>query len=202
MAKYLYSEDQCVVVLDGTYRYIQKSSNFEFQRLSYSGQKKRNLYKPFFCVTTTGKIISVFGPFTANTSDAKIIKEVIELDVFEDLFETGDYFLVDRGFRDSITVLESKGFVTLMPSFLEKNKSQLSTLEANKSRLCTKQRGIVERVFGRLRSHFKYFANRSQNKSLKTDFRDLLNVCSVLNAYFPPIISDSGYKEEISNRLK
>ena len=89
-----------------------------------------------------------------------------------------------------------------MPLFLEKNKSQLSTSEANKSRLCTKQRGIVERVFGRLQSHFKYYANRSQNKSLKTDFRDLLNVCSVLNTYFLPIISDSGYEEEISNRLK
>lgn len=39
------SNDQIAVVVDGTYLYVQKSTNNEFQRRSYSMHKYRNLVK-------------------------------------------------------------------------------------------------------------------------------------------------------------
>ena len=49
------------VLADGTYCNMQKSSNFYFQRVTYSGQKKRHLVKPFVICCTDGYIIDIFG---------------------------------------------------------------------------------------------------------------------------------------------
>ena len=48
--------DQVCVALDGTYLYIQKSSNNTFQRRTYSMHKHRHLLKPMI-VTATVRII-------------------------------------------------------------------------------------------------------------------------------------------------
>ena len=45
---FLKDKDQFVLIADGTYCYKQKGANHEFQRSTWSGQKKRNLIKPFF----------------------------------------------------------------------------------------------------------------------------------------------------------
>ncbi len=50
-----------ILVIDGTYLYTEKSSSdIEFQRQTYSGQKKRNLIKPMMVVATDGTLISDF----------------------------------------------------------------------------------------------------------------------------------------------
>ncbi|XP_052706742.1 uncharacterized protein LOC128182176 [Crassostrea angulata] len=65
LAKELFSPtiNQAILVLDGTYIYVQKSSQFSFQRRSYSMQKQRHLLKPMMIVTTTGYIVSAIGPY-------------------------------------------------------------------------------------------------------------------------------------------
>lgn len=45
-------DDQVVVVMDGTYLFVQKSSNNEFQRRSFSMHKHRNLIKPMITTAT------------------------------------------------------------------------------------------------------------------------------------------------------
>uniref|UniRef100_K1Q842 Uncharacterized protein n=1 Tax=Magallana gigas TaxID=29159 RepID=K1Q842_MAGGI len=52
--------------------------------------------------------------------------------------EEDDVFIVDRGFRDSLTYLEELGIQVKMPSSMEKGEKQLSTDAANTSRLVTK----------------------------------------------------------------
>lgn len=52
--------------------------------------------------------------------------------------EEDDVFIVDRGYRDSLTYLEELGIQVKMPSFMEKGEKQLSTDAANTSRLVTK----------------------------------------------------------------
>ncbi|KAK3087266.1 hypothetical protein FSP39_003827 [Pinctada imbricata] len=62
ITKTLFSEDpdrQVILVLDGTYIYINKSGNFKFQRQSFSLHKGRPLVKPMVIVSTTGYFISV-----------------------------------------------------------------------------------------------------------------------------------------------
>ena len=45
-------DDQAIIVMDGTYLYVQKSSNNSFQRRSFSMHKYRNLIKPMIVTAT------------------------------------------------------------------------------------------------------------------------------------------------------
>ena len=45
-------DDQVIVVMDGTYLFVQKSSNNQFQRRSFSMHKHRNLVKPMITTAT------------------------------------------------------------------------------------------------------------------------------------------------------
>ena len=72
------STDELMLICDDTYAHHQKSNNNEYQRKSYSGQKKVLLCKPFTICTTTGRVLDMAGPFYANHSDAGIIKNLIE----------------------------------------------------------------------------------------------------------------------------
>ena len=46
------NNQQVVVVMDGTYLYVQKSANNELQRHTYSMHKHRHLVKPMIITTT------------------------------------------------------------------------------------------------------------------------------------------------------
>ena len=66
------------MVFDGTYLRHQKSKNNEYQRKSYSDQKKYPLVKPFTICTTDGFVVDVPGPFLATENDARIMKKVMD----------------------------------------------------------------------------------------------------------------------------
>lgn len=70
--------DILMTIWDGTYIYCFKSTNYEFQKQTFSGQKKRNFLRPMVCVTTNGYIIDIFGPFAATDNDAKCMKLILD----------------------------------------------------------------------------------------------------------------------------
>lgn len=106
--------------------------------------------KPFIIVCTDGYIINVLGPYPATTSDATIMKtEFQDGKPLREYFQRGDAFILDRGFRDSIPLL--KQCTTYVPASLEEGETQLSTIEANKSRAVTIYRWVVEVVNGRFK---------------------------------------------------
>jgi hypothetical protein len=120
------TESQAIVVFDGTYIYIQKSGNFHFQRRTYSLHKGRPLVKPMVVVTTTGYFVTVVGPYLsdAKNNDASILKHMINTNV-EDIkswVREDDIFVVDRGFRDALELLEDLGIKAEMPCFLPKGQ--------------------------------------------------------------------------------
>jgi hypothetical protein len=97
---------QAILILDGTYIYINKSGNFKFQRQSYSVHKGRPLVKPMVIVSSTGYFVSVLGPYIARNNDASILNHILKKNI-EDIHVQGwvhedDVFVVDRGFRDSL----------------------------------------------------------------------------------------------------
>ena len=136
------SSSQVILVLDGTYIYIQKSNNFAFQRRSFSFHKGRPLMKPMIVVTTSGYFVTVMGPYLADqkNNDASILNHMMKTNV-EDIktwVNEEDVFIVDRGFRDSLALLEELGIQAEMPAFMNKGEKQMSTENANASRLVTK----------------------------------------------------------------
>lgn len=134
-----------ILVLDGTYIYIHKSGNFKFQRQSFSLHKGRPLVKPMIIVSTTGYFVSVLGPYIARNNDATILNHIMHsnLEDIRSWVQEEDIFVVDRGFRDSLDCLEQMGINAKMPSFLNKGDKQMSTENANTSRLVTKVWNII-----------------------------------------------------------
>ena len=59
-------EDNLMLILDGTYLYIQKPSDLEFQKLAYSVQKNRHLLKVMMIITTSGYVVEARGLYAAD----------------------------------------------------------------------------------------------------------------------------------------
>ena len=150
------NNEQAILVLDGTYIYINKSNNFQFQRRSYSMHKGRPLVKPMVIVSTTGYYISVLGPYFADSknNDASILNHIISNNIEEikNWVRPTDIFVVDRGFRDSIQLLEDLGIQAEIPAFMKKGDKQMTCEEANTSRLVTKV--FQNNVEGNIRNRY------------------------------------------------
>ena len=194
------SPPPAILVIDGTYIYIEKSSKFQFQRRSYSMHKHRPLVKPMVFVSTTGYIVSVIGPYLADTknNDAHILKDIMyrNEEQIRSWLKENDIFIVDRGFRDSLSMLERLGIRTEMPSFLQKGQSQHTVEDSNTSRLVTKIRWVVESVNGRLKT-WKYLNNIIPNSQIPHIQDDLKTVCAICNKFMKPLVSCNEESETL-----
>lgn len=94
-------QPEVILVLDGTYIYIEKSNNFHFQRRSYSMHKGRPLVKPMVIVTTTGYYISIIGPYLADykNNDASILNHILKTNIenIRSWIKEDDMFVEDSG---------------------------------------------------------------------------------------------------------
>ncbi|CAF4544216.1 unnamed protein product [Rotaria socialis] len=146
------STDTTIIIIDRTHLHIQKSRNNKFERKTF------NLCYVVACI---GSFM-----FNFNNNDAGITKDILLRNTSNILswLKEHDILAVDRGFRDSICVMEALGLEATIPSFLD-GRRQFSAEEANESRCITKIRWVVE-VANRCLKQFKYFANTIQNSSL------------------------------------
>lgn len=193
-----------ITIWDGTYIYIDKSANYEFQKSTFSGQKNRNFLRPMVCVTTNGLIIDVFGPFEAIRNDAKCMKAILENDPsVSQLFQPGDVFIFDRGFRDCLEEIAAMDCVAKTPEFIKKNQptDQLTTEQANRSRLVTKTRFVVELRNGNIKTIFSVFAQQWSTVCLRHLGDDLRIAAALINKYFQKVVADKGNEECVSNAM-
>jgi hypothetical protein len=107
--------------------------------------------------------------------------------------------VVDRGFRDSVDVMEGLGLDVALPSFLN-GRRQFTTSEANQSRCVTKVRWVVEAANARLKQ-FKFFSNKVQNSSLPHLEKYISIACSIINRYRPPIKVSTAEDIEVGQKI-
>jgi hypothetical protein len=110
-----------------------------------------------------------------------------------------DVVVVDRGFRDSVNIMEGLGLEVAMPPFLERRR-QFSTTESNQSRCITKVRWIVEAVNGQMKQ-FKFLSNTIQNSSLPHLEAYISIVCSIINRYRLPMVTSNVQNEKIGQQM-
>lgn len=129
-------ERRLCLICDGTYNYIEKPADFELQRKTFSGHKKRNLLKPLYIVLPTGYILEAAGPYfcDAKNNDAANIRHHYKHSDLLLFLEEEDYFLFDRGYRDVVDETEENGQSVFMPSLLTGKRTHFTTEEANSSR--------------------------------------------------------------------
>ncbi len=107
--------------------------------------------------------------------------------------------VVDRGFRDSISVMQALGLDVAMPPFLD-GRRQFPAEEANQSRCITKVRWVVEAANRRIKQ-FKYFANTIQNSSLGYLESDISIACALINRYQPPMATSKPEDAEVCKTI-
>ena len=67
-------------------------------------------------------------------------------------YKKNDILILDRGFCDSVDVLNEIGFFTKFPAFLGANQKHFCTKDDNETKLVTKIRQAVESVNARLKT--------------------------------------------------
>lgn len=195
-------DDELGLVCDATYLYHEKSENNDYQRKSYSGQKKKPLCKPFTVCTTNGYIVDIFGPFYANQNDAQILDQLLsEPNGLKNILKEGDSFFLDRGFRDVIGKLEDLKFKAHMPA-LKGQRKQLTTAEANASRMVTLVRWVVEAVHGVMGQKYKLLHNQFDNKMIP-NARSYCRIAGFLvNTFGKRYLSEVSSSDEVINQIK
>jgi hypothetical protein len=153
--------------------------------------------------TTTGYIISTYGPYLSDSSnnDAAMQKDILinNKDGILNWIAENDIVVVDRGFRDSTGMMKALGLDVCMPDFLN-GRHRFDALEANRSRFISKIRWVVESANGRLK-HFKWLNQTIQNSTIP-QVRDYLQIaCALVNAYRQPAISSSSNDDQITTKM-
>lgn len=197
--------NKLITVIDGSYVYIYKSSNFGFQIDTYSPHKYQNLLKVFMVVCSDGYIIDVTGPHGAKKSDASISLDILnnEEHPFHVFFNQGDIFILDRGFRDAMDELEAFGYEAHMPASVAVGETQLTTSQANESRMLTMVRWVVEVINGRIKRDFKLFRQEYFHNAMSHMFADFRIAAALTNAFHVPIkdnIQAPAFLERIALR--
>jgi hypothetical protein len=200
--------NELMVIADGTYLYCHKSKYNNLQRKQYSMQKHRNLVKPFVVCTTNGKIIDTFGFFPATQNDATILDTILKSNEkhckeFSSLLQPNDHIIVDRGFRESIPMLQnSYKLKTHMPCCIPTKQKQLTAFEANSTRYVTKSRCVVESINAQLKTRFRANDKVHLNVTLPHAMDDLRISGALLNRFSTQYVSDKGNEQTILSNMK
>lgn len=197
---------RAIVIIDGTYAYIEKSSNFRELRQTYCVHKHEHLVKPIMMVAPDGYILSIQGPYFSDfqNNDARILIDQFNRNLgdMENWIQPGDIFLVDRGYRDAIPFLNEREVVCKMPISLGNGQRQFTTEEANGNRLITKSRWVVESRNGHLRSKFKFFDKKIEKAHIPELNKYLLIAGAIINRYHPLIRMEDATVENAQRMLR
>ncbi|RNA19707.1 vacuolar sorting-associated 13c [Brachionus plicatilis] len=207
---------ELVIICDGTYTHIEKSFNNEMQYRTYSVQKSTSLIKPFIICCSDGYIIDCYGAFDANLNDASILKYVLSKDQNlknKILLPGKTKIILDRGFRDVVELLMQEfEYDVRIPTCYQIEKSedeqekngckskQLSSEQANKTRIVTKCRFIIEKKIGDIKK-FQALDNVRNTVigHIQIDYRI---ACAMLNFYHKPCCPDEKIVVKIARRIK
>jgi hypothetical protein len=148
-----------------------------------------------------GKIIDIFGPFPATWNDATITKRIIEHTDLTQHLQRKDLLIVDRGFRDAVNDMEREGYVVAMPVCSVHQGKQMSKYDANKSRIVTKVRYIVEVQNMRLK-RFRSLERVGKNKSLGSLRADIRIVACLLNETLVLFEYEPGTESYVAATIK
>ncbi|KYM96864.1 hypothetical protein ALC62_12474 [Cyphomyrmex costatus] len=171
---------------------------------SYCVHKGRHLVKPVLIVAPDGYILDIQGPYFSDSrnNDAAILQNEADADRMLRWFQEDDIVIVDRGYRDAIDLLRRLGITWKMPALLPRNQCQLSTDEANESRLVTKQRWIVEARNGHLKLIFK-FLQQTISMHHVPNLGDFCRIAgAIINRYHPTIEMEGADAEKAYEMLE
>lgn len=115
-------------------------------------------------------------------------------------FCDGDILNVDRGYRDATELLDRLGIIWKMPALLQQGRNQLTTEEANDSRLVTKTRWIIEARNGHIKLIFKFFQQIIPIPHL-SNLGDFYRITGAIINRYHPVIEMQGANAELARQM-
>ncbi|KAK3098190.1 hypothetical protein FSP39_017068 [Pinctada imbricata] len=111
--------------------------------------------------------------------------------------ETPGFHVVSTRFpRDALPFLSSLGINAEMPAFMKKGETQMSTEDANCSRLVTKIRWVVESANARIKRW--RFLDRTLTTNQIPFIREYIRiVCAISNKYFRPLSNGNEDEDQV-----
>lgn len=195
--------NQCTahIILDGTYIFIEKSKSHQSQKGTYNSHKKRNYVKVMVGTAPDGFIIFVAGPFMAGANDASITSTLLSENIPAlKNFQPEDVAIVDRGFRDCVVDLVNKGFIVKTPACSALG-TQLTTKEANKTRLVTRVRFDIERMNGVMKNTWKTFGAVYESQKVPVMMTDFEIASALINRKKTSLARTDASSELIAARM-
>ncbi|CAF1086611.1 unnamed protein product [Rotaria sordida] len=202
-----------VICMDSFPIYIEKPGDFTLQKLTWSSQTLRNCIK-FHCITTLdGTFVGIQGGYgaTGHNNEESIInsltndKYAIDNDdddniyhnhmaqtlFFKKILKNNDILILDRGY----TRMNKRQYQIKIPPSIDKGKTQLSTKQANESRLVTFHRNVVERAIGRLKK-WKLLKNRVVHQYVVKLDKIVSTLASTINKFDEPLYKNFSKKNK------
>ena len=134
------------VVLDATEIAIEKASNVNGQRMTFSTYKNRNTLKTLVGISPRGQVTFVSDCYGGATSDRQIIERSSLVKDGKALFKRGDSIMADRGIM--VQDLFASMDVHVNTPTTMKGRNQLPAHIVIKDRRISSKRIHVERVIG------------------------------------------------------
>lgn len=139
------------VILDATEIPIEKPSNVNAQRMTFSSYKNRNTLKTMVGVSPRGQVTYLSDCYGGGTSDRQIIERSSLVKDGKLLFEKGDSIMADRGImvQDLFSAID----VQVNNPTTMKGKNQLPAATVVNDRNIASKRIHVERVIGHAKTY-------------------------------------------------
>lgn len=130
------------MIIDGTEIGIQKPSQPDAQKASFSSYKHKNTLKFLVGASPGGLLSYVSNGYAGSASD----RQIVERSKLLQICDSGDSIMADRGFNVQ-DLFASKGISINIPSFL-KGKSQIPGVQLKIDQKLASQRVHIERLIG------------------------------------------------------
>ena len=194
-------DNTAILLIDGTYIYIlKKVENTHFSGNHTACTRGGLSLNPCLLLHLTG--ISLIS-WVLIWQKAKTLNKHLSKKQCNNILkwsQSNAVLVLDRGFRDSLDLIDSLNLRSESPSFLGKGQKQHTEAEANTSRLVTKIRWAVESANGRLK-RWRILANVVTNTQIPFIGDYVRIVGSIINAFRPSLASDSDKDIEISPKM-
>lgn len=172
------------VILDATEIPIEKPSNCNSQRMTFSTYKNRNTLKALIGISPRGQVTYISDCYGGSTSDRQIIERS---DLMSGMLEKGDSIMSDRGIM--VQDLFSSQDVAVNTPTTMRGRNQLPSSILEKDRKIASKRIHAERVIG----YAKTFKILSSITCDKTEIANrIVHLCFLLTNFRECIVSARG----------
>lgn len=176
------SFDDLKVIIDCTELMVQRASNLDARKKTFSNYKHHDTVKFMVGLSPNLAVNYVSQAWGGRASDKHI---TLESETFVNGLFRGESVMADRGFNVT-NDMKKKGVKLLIPEFKGRDRPQITRQEAERSEYISKARIHVERIIQRIKTF--YFLERVVRLNMLDIIEQIFTVCAYLTNFQMPII--------------